>query len=154
MLIVVWPGAIVLAPAVIAVEAIVARAILGASFGRSIALSAAANAVSAILGVPIAWLVFFVPALALAMLHPALYVAFWPFWLPPFVDFGPSAVLLAAAILCAPFFVVSYAIEWRVALMVAPEIEEKRLRRFSFRANLASYALLAAALVISAAISR
>jgi hypothetical protein len=161
MIVLAWPAAWLALVPVVAIEAVVAKRILGFGWGRAARLSFMANLLSTALGIPLAWIAVVIPAWllgaaadwitggrgrddwVLALMAP-LYVA----WLPP-----PSAhqhwfILVAAIVLCIPFFFMSRWLEFRVAKYYVPADGVALARRWSWTGNAVTYGLMIMLLAI------
>jgi hypothetical protein len=152
MLYLIWPGSWVLFVPIVVVEAIVARRLLDLAVGRSLALSAVANAASTLVGIPATWgALLLVEILATSGGEaygldtvPRKILAFTvqaPWLIPYESDLGwliPSAAIF----LCIPFFFASVLIERFMARRMAPTCPPGAVSRWSWRANLLSYSLI------------
>jgi hypothetical protein len=139
---------------VIVIEAMVAKPLLDARFGRSVWVLAVANVVSTLLGIPAAWvivcvleLVFWGALAAVSSKLPdsaafkVLTVILSAGWLGPMESDAYWAIPLAAIILLTPSFFLSWYIEAFVIDHMTDR-EWKVARATSFKANLASYSAL------------
>lgn len=167
MLAVLWPLSWLAFPAIVLLEAIVAKRVLELPTKDSLLLALSANAWSTLLGIPLAWLAcLFVEIVAgiffgVTGLHPKglgelIAAPFFAAWLPPFGGAEKAWwVYAAAALLCVPSFLASVYIETNVASRRVPE---ESARRWAWRANALTYGLgvltLVAAAVLSASPSR
>ncbi len=149
--------------AIIPLEAWVATRRLGTSWGRSLRVSAIANLVSTVAGVPLTWIVLTVGELGLTGLGSAfaprghLYphmligevgermVFFFVTspWLYPDENALYWMVPAAALLLLVPFFFASVWIEYRVARRMLGRDQAPRILAWAWRANMVSYILLA-----------
>jgi len=155
MLALVWPASWVLFVPVVALEAWFARKIPGMPFKRCALASAAANAVSTLVGIPLVWVLLLVADFGLGgssahgtdTLWLRMYaVTVQAPWLIPYESELTWMVPAAAIVLLVPFFFASVFIERAVFLRFC-ESQSDLVRRWSWRANLASYGLLLAVLV-------
>jgi hypothetical protein len=149
MLFLVWPGAWMVLVPVVLVEALFARKLLRLSVGRSLKVAFVANLVSTGVGIPITWLGLLLLELPAGILgaafesHPYVQVALFPFtvaWLGPVEQLW--IVVVAAIILCIPFYFASIWIEYLIARRLLPDLEEGRVRKWSRIANGASYGFI------------
>ncbi len=143
---------------VIAIETFVVRGSVQLPLGRALGGVAAANAVSTLIGVPIAWLVAL--AIEFAALLPLSAGAerwHWQLdsplaevmlfvvgaaWMGP-VDAKSSWMIpLAAAVLLLPCFFASVLIEHWICRRIWRRIEPSAVRQSVWRANIYSYAAL------------
>ena len=154
MIAIVWPVAWLAFLPVVLVESLVARKVLGLGFRRAIKVTAAANAISTLVGIPISWFALVVldvvtcgggPWQAAAsssdkILSVCRHAAWlWP--IPVMKGDLEWAVPVAALILCIPFYFASVLIEYIVLYrMVA--VPPRQVRRSCWLANLASYSLI------------
>jgi hypothetical protein len=152
MIAAVWPVGCLMFLPVVLIESFVAIKSLGLGFRRSIVVTAAANAVSTLAGIPLTWIALVVVQIVTgggtfrpinAPFQRFLAVFSSAAWLPPYEYDLCWMIPLAAILLCIPFYFVSVLIENAVVCrMVAnPRVE---VRRFSWIANFASYALIVA----------
>ena len=150
MLAVVWPLAWLTFIPVVLVESAVALKGLGLGYRRSLVVTAAANAASTLVGIPVTWFACVVIEIMLgggtwqAIDTPAqkmLAVFSQAAWLCPYEHDLSWMIPAAAIILCVPFYLVSVWIEYAVVRrMVA--YPPHQVRRFCWLANLASYSLI------------
>jgi hypothetical protein len=154
MLAVAWPVSWVLFLPIVLLEASIAHRTLRSSWPTSLKLAGAANLLSTLLGIPLAWLG--VLALQLAVMatlpplrSPWILVPLYAAWLPPMTAARPWLIPLAAAALCVPCFLVSVWIEGKVALGFKG-FDPVEVRRWAWRANLCSYGLLVPGLLVMA----
>lgn len=122
-----------LAPAVFLIEAVVAyRIFRGRGFGIPLLAVIIANLASSIVGV---FVVEVVP----------LDVSFRSSRRGPQTDEG----MLAMMVLCIPFFALSVLIEFLVAKGVMPSKDDSRVWRWAIEANVVSYLMIEAVLLIA-----
>jgi hypothetical protein len=159
MLVFVWPASWLLLIPVIGVEAICARKIMLASWKDSLKVSAVANAVSTLLGIPLTWaalvFVFAIFAFLADKILPdqATMIVALPLystWLPPVRNSLGWLVPAAAAILCIPFFFTSVWLERKIARRMLRDVSADTIRLWSWRANQWTYAPIFVGLVIMA----
>jgi hypothetical protein len=161
MIALLWPASWVLLLPIILVEAHVAKRVLALQRGTALRMSAKANLVSTLAGIPLTWLVLFLlEVLALSSgiagdgrTRPSPLVAslLLPLMAPMGVRMFPSEdqdwdPVAAAMWLCAMFFLVSVWLEARVVAWRSG-ISIVDARRWSWRANLASYGIMEAVLI-------
>jgi hypothetical protein len=152
-----WPAAWVVLLPVIALEALVARRIFRSDWPSSFKVAGLSNFISTLAGIPIAWvavlllgsLVHFFASLLPRAVGVWVHMPFYAAWLPPYRDSPPWLIPAAGAVLCVPFFIASVWIERRVAQRFVG-FHSTDVRRWAWRANLASYSLIAAGLIILA----
>jgi hypothetical protein len=158
MLALIWPISWLLLVPVILVEAAVAREVLSLSSRRALLVSTVANATSTLLGIPITWLVL----LGLEILFTGggtgyglnttaqKIVAFTvqaP-WLIPYEGSLHWLIPAAAIVLCIPFFFTSVYAERLVARRLATGTARSDVVRWSWRANLITYGVVVATLIV------
>jgi hypothetical protein len=157
MLALIWPASWILFIPIVAVEAWIARKIVGLSVKRSILAATVANAVSTLVGIPLVWGGLALAEIVVSNGGEALGVdSFWrrvyavtvqaP-WLIPYESELHWMVPLAAIVLLVPFFFASVFIErmaFRRFCISSPELA----RRWSWVANGATYALTLTGLVV------
>lgn len=158
MLALIWPASWILFIPIVAIEAWVARRIVGLTVKRSVLASAVANAVSTLVGIPLVWglLVlieaFVVPkggqALGIdSFWHRAYAVTVQAAWLIPYESELHWMVPVAAIVLLVPFFFASVFLErlvFRRFCSSSPELS----RRWSWVANGATYSFMLTGLVV------
>lgn len=151
MLYFVYPALVLLLLPIIVLEALPARTVLGCSLPAALKVSAAANALSALVGVPVTWLALLlveVAAMAVFSQFPQpprilggiLGFSLGSAWLSPVREAWPIDV--AAMVLCVPFYFMSVWVEARVARRLLPSATDESVRRWSRQANLLSYSLI------------
>jgi hypothetical protein len=168
MLALMWPPAWLLLIVIVPVEAYFARRILALDWRGALALSARANLVSTLVGIPLTWL-----ALALVefgtgyviyllrlgdgdtspLVQRAVAITVLAPWLGPGNSLSPWIVPAAAAYLCIPFFFASVFIENRVARRRLGRLGAPLVRRWSWWANGFSYSVIFVVLVVAAVVS-
>ena len=161
MLAIAWPGMGVALLPVIALEAFVLLRMLCLPARRAILVSAVANAVSTLLGIPMTW----VALVAMQMLTPGgggtgpdigtltgkvFAVTVQAPWLIPYDSELYWMMPAAALVLLVPFFFASWGIEYLVARRMLRDIGPPAVNKAVFVANLISYVLLA--LIVLAAL--
>lgn len=155
MLGVIWPASCALLIPIVALEALLARRLLGITTLEAVLLALFANVASTLLGIPLVWALLTALEFALAKAGLPSGTDTWPErfftatayapWLYPYEsDFywlAPAALIY----LCVPFFFASVWIERAAAWTMQPDRAEA-VRRWSWRANLTTYGLLVLAL--------
>ena len=150
MLAVVWPVMWLAFLPVVVIESLVALKSLGLQFRRALAVTAAANAVSTLVGIPLTWFVLVVLELVLwgGGVHPigtpwqaAITVCKEAAWLCPYENAIDWMVPVAAILLCVPFYFVSVLIEYFIVRRMVSN-DGRPVRRFCWWANLWSYMAL------------
>jgi len=119
-----------LIPAIVLIEALIAKRVLGLSAVRCLLLSAVANTASGLVGLPLT---------SLLVWHGLRGIG------DPRT--GDDA-LITLMLLCVPCFLVSVWTETRVARWLVPVELRPRCARWSFQANLASYAMIEGVLIV------
>lgn len=164
MLVLVLPGGALTLPMVILVEAAFLRQ-LGLGRARSLKISGAANALSTLVGVPLAWCGLVIVEMLggsivwnlvigegnrgpYALWQELLIVLWSSAWLVPIREEPtPWTVPAATLVLLVPFFFASYVVElYFVERALGPE-RPAGVREAVWRANLCTYSLFAAATV-------
>lgn len=144
------------------IESTVLRRRLGVRWNTGVKLAFASNIVSTLIGVPLAWVCWIsIGEMTNSyshdpdrMEHLSLWnIATHSFWLSPHRGFPTWAIPFAAMTLLIPCFLLSVPIESWVIARLARTIPTKVIRAASWRANLASYALLFAACLLWANIA-
>ncbi len=158
MLAVVWPASWVLFIPVVAIEAWIARRIVGLSIKRSVLASAVANAVSTIVGIPLVWgLLAFTEIVATGGGRAFGIDSFWQrvfavtvqaAWLIPYESELHWMVPVAAIVLLVPFFFASVFVERAVFSRFCKSSPELALR-WSWLANGATYSVILIGLVVT-----
>lgn len=158
MLAVVWPASWVLFIPVIAIEAWIARRIVGLSIRRSVLASAVANAVSTLVGIPLVWALLAVIEIVATGGGRAFGIdSFWKrvfavtvqaAWLIPYESELHWMVPLAAIVLLVPFFFASVFVE-RAVFSRFCESSPALARRWSWVANGATYSVILMGLVVT-----
>jgi hypothetical protein len=144
-----WPATWVLFIPVVLVEALVARQMLGLSYGEGFKLSLKANAWSTFLGVPLASVLTCVLGLILGSGRNPLGLSRWLsdlfFGSAVWMDGVPNWALLAGpALICVPCYVLSVWIETWSASKTVPREDA---RRWAVTANLITYGVPVAVLI-------
>lgn len=159
MLIVVWPGAVLLLIPVIAIEALVAHKVLSFSPRRALGLATKANLVSTIAGIPLTWLVLVFWEFLSFIVLSAIPFERLPHWVetvcaltimapwPSGSGLGEWGFPIQIAVLCVPFYFTSVYVETRVGKYVAPEVPEPAMQRWSIHANRWSYGFIVTVLL-------
>jgi len=154
-----WASLVVIIP----LEAFVATRRLGTSWGKSLKVSAVANLVSTVVGVPLTWLVLAPERSAFSMRRACLFPKAGPQlqlsplagvavgtlsmilmapWLIPFEASLYWMIPTAALILCVPFFFASVWIEYLIARRMMGLIVPRRHGSGLGGRTMASYASL------------
>jgi hypothetical protein len=135
---------------VIIVETIVAMWLLRWRTGFALRHVSLANTVSMLLGFPLMWFLSVLVSILIGETGwgdgSIIGVLRGPAWLGPgyIPDLG-WAVPFALIVLCVPFFLMSWWIEYLVLFRIAAEGKQEErvaIRTYAWKANLASYALL------------
>jgi hypothetical protein len=154
MIAIVYPGMGIALLPVIILEVMVLRRLLDTAPGRTAVTVTVSNLVSTVLGVPLTW-VALVLLQALTggggagpsfdtLLGKILAVTWQAPWMMPYEADMYWMMPVAALVLLVPFFCVSWLIEYHVSRLILRTIDRVELRRAVLKANLVSYALLAA----------
>lgn len=147
MLAVVWPIAWLAFFPVVIIESSIALKGLGLGFRRAFVVTAAANAVSTLVGIPITWFILVVVSIVtgggvyrdLSIPTQALLAVSQDApWLVPYEHELGWMIPVAAIFLCIPFYFASVWIEYLVVRRMVPN-SAAQVRRFCWRANLWSY---------------
>jgi tetratricopeptide (TPR) repeat protein len=154
-----WASLLVIIP----LEAYIATKRIGVGWWRCVKVSAVANLVSTVVGVPVTWILLVLAEISMSYLGQHLMPAqgpahtvprFWGAaltalnviltapWLVPIESDLYWMIPTAALILCLPFFLASVWIEYRVARRMVGLDRGPRAFDWAWRANLASYILL------------
>jgi len=141
MIMLMWPAAWLLLVAIVPIEALVARRVLGR--GREWRVSAVANLVSTAVGIPIAWLTLVLIQMVVApgnygvSTAPAKLVSavVQSAWLLPYDAHLHWMVPAAAATLCVPFYFASVLCEYLVARRFYAKEDYPKVRRWAWLAN-------------------
>lgn len=155
MIVLIWPASWLAFVPIVVVEAAVARRMLRFSWRDAGLLSLVANAWSTIVGIPLTWVgMLVVEWVAVLGVQPLPASAHWvalPFMAPWFL---PTAkgwdVFAAAAVLCVPFYFVSFRIEARSACR---RVSREDAMRWAKVANLFTYGPITLALVAAAVVA-
>lgn len=153
-----WPAGWLLLIPVILLEALVARRILRAGWPSALKITGLSNFISTLVGIPLAWGAVLlvgtvVHGVAPRSWHRWAIAPFYAAWIPPFMETPPWLVPASGAVLCIPFLFASVWIERVVAQRFAG-FQPADIRRWAWRANLLSYSLITAGLVITAVLMR
>jgi hypothetical protein len=152
MIFITLPGMVVALLPIIAVETLVLVTRLALPSRTILKAAAASNAISTLIGIPVAWLMLVVLQIgtgggnAYGISTPItkfLAVTWQAPWLIPYESDLDWMVPAASAVLLLPFFLASLSIELRVNRWMLPDAERSRLRAATWDANLVSYVLLA-----------
>jgi hypothetical protein len=150
MLAVVWPVAWLAFLPVVAIESLIALKGLELGFRRALVVTAAANAVSTFVGIPITWIILVVFQIATGgggwrdiniPTQAVLAVTQGAPWLVPYEHDLGWMIPAAAMILCIPFYFSSVLIEYLVIRRLVANAP-RQVRQFCWRANLWSYMAL------------
>lgn len=153
MLFVTFPAMVLALIPVVLVESFALGRLLKRNIASQLASAVTANIVSTILGIPMTWiaLVFLQWATGgstahglTGPLHMFLAVTWQAPWLIPYEDQLYWMIPAASLFLLVPFFFVSYFIEAPIVARFQQQIPTGQVRAAVFRANIASYACLAA----------
>jgi hypothetical protein len=168
MLALIWPPAWLLLLIIVPVEAYFARRMLALDWRGALGLSARANLVSTLVGIPLTWFVLalvefgtgyvmYLLRLGDADVSPlvqrAVAITVLAPWLVPGDSLSGWIVPAAAAYLCIPFFFASVFIEDRVARRRLGPFDAPLVRRWSWWANGFSYSVIFVVLVAVAVVS-
>jgi hypothetical protein len=145
-----WPPAWLAFVPVVAVEAWWARRVLGNGWGKTIASTLLANAISTLIGIPLAWFLwatiqlrFFGTALGLDNPAKSIYaVTVQAGWLIPYEKQLWWMVPAAAVVLTVVFFIASVGVEWLVMKCVQRHADPRSLRRWAWKGNVMSYGVI------------
>ncbi len=147
MLAVVWPVMWMVFLPVVVIESLIAIKSLELRFRRALLVTAAANAISTLVGIPVTWFVLVFVDIAMGgggshpidtPMHAAIAVCKEAAWLCPYENDLDWMIPAAAIVLCVPFYFVSVWIEYFVVRrMVANDF--RQIRRFCWWANFWSY---------------
>jgi hypothetical protein len=153
-----WPVAWLLLIPVILLEALVARRILRAGWSSALKITGLSNFVSTLIGIPLAWAAVLLIGTVVHGVVPRpldrwAITPFYAAWLPPLSERHPWLFPASGALLCIPFLFASVWIERIVAQRFAG-FQPTDIRCWAWRANLLSYSLIAAGLIIAAALMR
>jgi hypothetical protein len=148
-----WPSAWLLLLPVVALEARMARQMLGTTWRRSWVASAVANVASTVVGIPATWVVLAVVELRWAggaaglrtWTDRAYAVTVQAPWLIPYERFPWWMIPAAAGVLGVAFWCVSVVSERYVVGWLLRDATPKAIWRWALKANAASYLLLWAA---------
>lgn len=169
MIFIEWPAVIVALAPVILIEAAVYRRQFGTTYRKALYPASVANLVSTFIGYPLAWILRLVGEFAFSLLFllvmklvaapsnvsmdstwarlvgAALYSA----WLPPEVEGAHWMLPVASLVGLVPaFFISVYSEAWVLRRLMKGE-DRLAIQAVSYRANLASYSLLAAFAVVT-----
>jgi hypothetical protein len=158
MLMLLWPCAWVALLAIIPIEALIANKTFHSGLVESLKISAAANLVSTLAGIPLAWCFMCVVELATLQLGTSSFMhnwistnGFWQricsvtilgAWLPPWEGNMHWMEPIAGIFLCIPCFLVSVWSENLVARRYVPDVDRPAVLKWAWRANLFTYALM------------
>ncbi len=152
MLAVVWPFMWLAFLPVVVIESLVALKSLGLHFRRALVVTAAANAVSTLVGIPITWFLLVILDLIIGNggqwqpidtpMQAALAIFQQAAWLCPYEEELHWMIPTAAIVLCIPFYFASVWIEYFVARHMVPN-DFRQVRRFCWWANFWSYTAIA-----------
>lgn len=157
MIFLMWPVSWLLLVPIIFVEGAVLRNVLDLSRRRSVLVSAAANAVSTLFGIPLTWLillgleVFLTNASAYGLETPAKRLLAFTVqapWLNSYESALHWLVPAASLVLCVAFFFVSVFSERLVVRLLEPHADPVAVARWSWRANLITYGVVVGALLL------
>jgi hypothetical protein len=140
---------------VVAIETLIAVWLLRWRFVFALRWVASANALTMLLGFPIIWFLCVVTSLITRGGGwgdgSIIGVLKGPAWLGPgYVEHLSWAGPFALIVLCVPFFLVSWYVEYVFLFNLAvnrDEVQRGAIRKYAWKANLASYAMLVALLL-------
>jgi hypothetical protein len=144
-------------PAVILIEAMIARLVYRIPTGQSAKMSAVANIVSTVVGIPITWVLMLAGQMFFNGTKAHGIDTFWEKlfaitiqspWLIPYEDDLHWMVPAAAAFLCIPFFIMSVFIEAAIGCALVPKSMHAKIRSWSWLANAITYGIIVICLVI------
>jgi hypothetical protein len=158
MIVVAWPIAWLAFVPVALLEGLLYRRALGISVLHALRSSFLTNLFSTALGIPLAWGVPLLPALAFASsnlelprsLESFFGLLYWPFWLMPWGDKAIQSwsVLVALSFLIPLFLATSVLSEAWLLRFLHPAASRRQRWAVSLRANVWSYSFLALALLV------
>jgi len=143
-----WPPAWLAIAPIIWVEAWYARRALGVGWKSALSSVGAANLISTIIGIPLAWAIWALlelkyadAALGLSSVGQRLYaVTVQAPWLIPYENHLWWMMPLAALTLTVAFYIMSVGVEWLLMRLIYRKAERGALRNWAWKANLLSYA--------------
>ena len=156
MLALVWPAAWLLLLVIIPVEGWFARRMLALPWSRALSVSAVANLVATLVGIPLVWFLLLLVEFGLGWmmstgfvpetpppeaLVKAVAITLMAPWLGPGVELQPWIAPAAAAYLCIPFYLASVFCENHVVRRRLREHDPARIRRWAWVANGFSYGI-------------
>lgn len=163
MIILIAPASWALLLLIIPIEAAVGVWTMRERLLKLIKISAAANLLSTIVGIPVTWLLMVIIQMLIGggsawgietAAQKLLAVTIQSPWLIPYESEFGWMVPSAAAFLCIPFFFMSVWCEQRVACKFFSEDKSRiNVKRWVWRANAVTYGIIIAALVSSAVLS-
>lgn len=157
----IWPWSMILLLPVLIVEMVAALHILRRPLKLCLCLSATANTVSTLVGIPFVWSAFFVLEIATGwgwagtdtgVLSEVLAITLQSPWLVPSITGDPQSWMLPAAVafLCIPFFFASVLIEYVTARVILGSNDVRAMKRWSWLANVLSYGAIFIFLIVQA----
>jgi hypothetical protein len=158
MLYFVYPALVLLLLPIIVVEALCAKKILACSLRTALLVSAAANGLSALVGVPFTWLGLLLVEFAAMGILPHLLpkpprlvgevlgLLLGSAWISPVEHTWP--IYVSAMVLCVPFYFMSVWVEARLVRRVLSSATDEAVRKWSRQANLLSYSLILLGLLV------
>jgi hypothetical protein len=156
MLALIWPLAWLMFLPVVAVEAWVGTKALRLPMERAVRLSLWANGISTVAGIPLTWCLLLI--LEMALLTPIGYltrdfptafaVTLGAPWIPPLEHQDKWQVALAGIWLTVFFAAASIWVEQKVVRRVAPDLAVADVRRWAYQANVLSYTVFVAAILV------
>lgn len=159
MIVLYWPGALLLLVPVIALETACFRRYLQVPWSSSLRVAGLANLASTVVGIPLTWLALVLLQIVLlapfgaisedvpAWLHPVGVVLSAPWFLPNEAT-ADLQMVGAAAILSVPFFLASVYVErWVAARLHTADIHA--LSKWSWAGNLLSYCAIEIGLLVT-----
>ncbi len=158
MLIVVWPVMWVILVPIILLEAAVGTKLLHIGFPEAVQISALANIVSTLIGIPITWLILLVIEMRVGkgggvydistVWGKIASVTIQSPWILPFPRLD-IVVPAAALFLCIPFYLMSVMTECLSAQLITQgRLSSKELANWAWQANGVSYGLICLILLV------
>jgi hypothetical protein len=152
MLALVMPWSWWLLVPIIVVVAAIANRVLSGGWRQAFKVSALANGISTLVGVPLTWFLLLFLDLGIHRLNhhmspqlaAVLHAPFRMVWVPPYYPEQPWLYPLAAAGLCIPFFAASVFVEYRVARWLIGKSHRAAALRWGWLADGATYSVIAA----------
>ena len=157
-----WPPAWLAFVPVVVIEAWWARRVLGNGWKKAIASTSAANVISTLIGIPLAWFIwstielrFFGTALGLDNAAKSIYaVTVQAAWLVPYEEHLWWMIPVASLVLTGVFFAGSVLVEWPVMTCFQRQADARSLRRWAWKGNMLSYTIVLAFVMVSLYVPR